>query len=82
MTTSRWRSRLSVEVDDGRFAIRVEEQLHAVGKGNMLDGEVGDLAVREPGQEQCEREAAEHLGILSQQQSRAQGTPLESGFRA
>ena len=66
-------------MDDGRFAIRVEEQLQAVGKGNVLDGEVGDLAVREPGQEQCEREAAD---LIAAAEPGPEGTPLESGFRA
>ena len=68
-----------IKVDDGRSAIRVEEQLQAVGKGDVLDGEVGDLAVREAGQDQCKREAAEHLGILSQQSgSRVPRLPFRS----
>jgi hypothetical protein len=52
-----------VDMDDGGFAINVEEKVEAIGEGGALDGEPG-LSVSEQGEEQGEGAAAEHSGHL------------------
>lgn len=51
-----------IDVNDGGFAIGVEEDVQAVGESGAVDGEIAQLGVGEERKEKREHAAAEHSG--------------------